>query len=335
MAQAQGFDKSLNFGESNDGASDRRIVGNLIETGIEGDLVLFSNNLRDFSEIPSDAYSVAADGLVTITQAGYLPFSDETKVLVVTYPDEESQDLSIGGTLGTELEVFESNALDRFRLKDSDGNAVTTGFDGSLQSLRRNDVVRFGNLTNLKATRIPSVDASVSAQGADAAGEEGDISLFDSFDIEGVYAALDSSVATLEFAKTSIPRTYEDSVFNNKNLVFDGSLRILNTQNVDVAANPTTAPGLYIQAGSSSKRAFSDTSNPWSGGTDSDVGAALITQADESTIGDMFLYGSTPEIYGTWAANPTTDTGPITDWSHKIPIKINNGASTVFLLVKL
>jgi hypothetical protein len=332
MAQAQGFDKSLNFAESADGASDRRIVGNLVETDIESDLVLFANNLRDFSEVPSDAYSVEPDGLVIITQNGYLPFSDGTQVIVVTYPDETSQENEVGGELSTELEVFESNALDRFRVKDSNGNAVTSGFDGSLQSLRRKDVVLFGNLTNLKATRIPSVDPSV--QGG-ASVEEGDFSLFDTFDIAGVYDALDSSIASLQFAKTSIPRTYEESIFNSKNLVFEGSLRILNTLNVDVAANPTTAPGLYIQAGSTSKRAFSDTSNPWEGGTDSDVGAALITQADESTIGNMILYGSTPAIYGTWGAAPSTsDTGAITNWTHKIPLKINNGGSTVYLLVK-
>lgn len=333
MAQAQGFDKSLNFAESNDGASDRRILSNLVETGIEGDLILFANNLRDFSELPTEAYSVAGDGLVTITEEGYLPFSDTTEVLVVTYANSQEKSEQIGGVIGSALEVYESNGLDRFRVKDSNDNPVTSGFDGSLQSLRRKDVVLFGNLTNVKATRIPSVDPAVSS--SSETGEEGDFSLFDGFDILGVYDSLETSLSAIQFAKTGIPRTYEDSIFNAKNLVFEGSLRILNTQNVDVAANPTTAPGLYIQAGTSSKRAFSDTSNPWTTGTDADVGAATITVADEATIGDMILYGTTPILYGSWATNQNTgDTGAITDWTHKIPIKINNGASTVYLLVK-
>ena len=334
MAQAQGFDKSINFAESDTGASDRRILSNLIETGVEGDFILFANNLRDFSEVPSAAYSLdGTSGTITIVQEGYLPFSDTTEVTVITYPNANNLSEGIGGVPGDTYEVFQSNAIDSFKLKDELGNTVTSGFDGALQTLRRKDIVSFGNLTNLKVTRIPAVDASLQGE---AGLEEGNSTVFGSFDITGTYDAVDSSVSILQFTKQGVPRTYEDSIFPNKNLVFSGNVRIMNTRNVAVSnpINEDIAPGLYIKAGESAKRAFSDTSNPWTGGTDADVGNALITQADSATIGDMKLYGSTPVFEGAWASSAATESGSISDWTHKIPVKINNGATTLFLLVK-
>mgnify|MGYP003635282211 CR=1 FL=1 len=333
MAQAQGFDLSANFSESSDGASDRRIIGNLIETGFEDDAVLFANNLRDFSELPSEVYQVTG-GLISISADGYLPYSDTTELLLITYPDNASKVDQVNGAISAAYEVYESNALSSFRIRDENGVPVSTGFNGALQALRRKDVVRFVNLSNLKATRIPSIAPALSGE---ALAGEGNISVLDEFEILTVYDNVDSSVSTLAFTKSSIPRVYEDSVFNAKNLVFQGNIRILNTQNISVndPAQAAVAPGLYIKAGDSPKRAFSDTSNPWSEVNDANVGPALSTQATETTIGKMIMYGSTPEFRGTWPGSANTgDTGSITDWTHKIPVKINNGASTVFLLVK-
>jgi len=341
MAEAQGFDLSLNFAESDDGASDRRILSNLIETGIEGDLILFANNLRNFSEIPAIAYSVASDGTVTITGTGYLPYSDGTKLIITTYQNTTDRDARAGASLGfdsaeKEFEVFDSNALTTFKIKDSLGATQTSGFAGALKGLRRKDIITFLNIRLLKETRIPSVDEALAGQSA----EEGDISLFDDFNVSGVYAEVDSSIASLEFAKTGVPRTYEDSIFNSKNLVFEGNIRILNTQSKLITDD--TVPGLYIQTGETAKRAFSDTSNPWAEGTETSFSTggsgqtALITTADSAQIGKMIVSGTKPEFRGGWATSAATvsPAGPITDWSHKIPIKINNGATTRFMLVK-
>lgn len=337
MAQAQGFDLSLNFAESNTGESDRRILENLVETGITGDLILFANNLRDFSEMPSEAYVVdSGTGLITINADGYLPFSDGTKLFITTYTSSDDKSNLIGASLSSvEYEVFESNALNTFKIKDGNGNVVTTGFDGALNGLRRKDIVTFLNLRLLKETRIPAVDEALEGE---ANQSEGDISLFDDFDISGVYTAVDNSIASLEFAKTGVPRTYEPSIFNNKNLVFEGNVRILNTQDIAVndPGNASVAPGLYIKAGENNKRAFSDTSNPWSKTSgDADVGDALETEADNATVGALHILGS-PALKGTWSTSAATvsPAGPITDWSHKIPVKINNGSTTVFMLVK-
>ena len=340
MAEAQGFDLSLNFAESDDGASDRRILSNLIETGIEGDLILFANNLRNFSEIPAIAYSVSGNGTITITGTGYLPYSDGTKLIITTYQNTTDRDARVGASLGfdgaqKEFEVFESDALTTFRIKDSNGVPQTTGFAGALKGLRRKDIITFLNIRLLKETRIPSVDEALAGQ----SDEEGDISLFDDFNVAGVYAEVDSSIASLEFAKTGVPRTYEDSIFNSKNLVFEGNIRILNTQSKPITDN--TVPGLYIQTGETAKRAFSDTSNPWVEGTENSFSAvgsgktALITTADSAQIGKMIVSGTKPEFRGLWSTSfDTDDTGGITDWSHKIPIKINNGSTTLFMLVK-
>ena len=340
MAEAQGFDLSLNFAESDDGASDRRILSNLIETGIEGDLILFANNLRNFSEIPAIAYSVSGNGTITITGTGYLPYSDGTKLIITTYQNTTDRDARVGASLGfdgaqKEFEVFESDALTTFRIKDSNGVPQTTGFAGALKGLRRKDIITFLNIRLLKETRIPAVDEALAGQ----SDEEGDISLFDNFNVAGVYAEVDSSIASLEFAKTGVPRTYEDSIFNSKNLVFEGNIRILNTQSKPITDD--TVPGLYIQTGETAKRAFSDTSNPWVEGTENSFSAggsgktALITTADSAQIGKMIVSGTKPEFRGLWSTSfDTNDTGGITDWSHKIPIKINNGSTTLFMLVK-
>ena len=341
MAEAQGFDLSLNFAESDDGASDRRILSNLIETGIEGDLILFANNLRNFSEIPAIAYSVSGNGTITITGTGYLPYSDGTKLIITTYQNTTDRDARVGASLGfdgaqKEFEVFESDALTTFRIKDSNGVPQTTGFAGALKGLRRKDIITFLNIRLLKETRIPSVDEALAGQ----SDEEGDISLFDDFNVAGVYTEVDSSIASLEFAKTGVPRTYEDSIFNSKNLVFEGNIRILNTQSKPITDN--TVPGLYIQTGETAKRAFSDTSNPWAEvltvgefSTGGSGQSALVTTADSAQIGKMIVSGTKPEFRGGWAGSfDTDDTGGITDWSHKIPIKINNGSTTLFMLVK-
>jgi len=338
MAQAQGFDLALNFAESDSGESDRRILENLVETGIAGDLRLFANNLRDFSEMPSEAYTVdSSSGLITIIADGYLPFSDGTELFITTYTQQSDKDEQVGASLsGQTYTVFNSNAINTFKIKDGSDTTVTTGFDGALQGLRRKDIITFANLRLLKETRIPSVDDALIGE---AALTEGDITLFDEFNIKGVYDAVDSSIASLEFAKSGIPRTYEPSIFNSKNLVFEGNVRILNTQNiaVNVESNASVAPGLYIKAGADNKRAFSDTSNPWSKvASDPDVGGALSTTADNATIGQAFVYGSKPVFEGTWSSSAATVSpgGAITEWTHKIPVKINNGATTVFMLVK-
>jgi len=340
MAEAQGFDISQNLGESNSGDSDRRILSNLVETGIEGDFILFAGNLRAFSEIDSNTFTVDANGKCTITEVGILPFSDETPVSVVEYTNETDQQEQSGASTLRTLTTFGSNGTDSFRLKDENGNPVTDSslFKGALLSLRRSDTVTNANLQNVKRTRIPAVDPAQ----RDTT-DIGNLTILGGVNVAGAYANADSSISVLQFAKQSVPLTFRDSILTNKNIVFDGNIRILNASNVAVAGNDD-APGLFIVAGTTPLRAFSDTSNPWDTFTNDSVsGPSLKTSASTATVATIQIKndntlsanGTVPEFKGTWSQSISSSSGPITDFTHKIPVKIDGNTATVFLLVKV
>ena len=341
MAQAQGFDLSQNLAESNTGVSDRRILENLIETGITNDFVLFANNLRSFSEVDSDAFTVDANGRCTITEPGILPFSNDTTVDVVKYENESDQENQIGAEILRTLIAFDSNGIDSFRLKDGDGNPVTNSslFKGNLISLRRSNAVTNQNLQNIKRERLPVIKPGLE-ETIDT--DIIDITIFDETSVTDAYENADRSISFLQSVKESVPSTLKDTILNNKDIIFDGNIRILNTSNTAIAGNPD-APGLYIIADGTPLLAFSDTSNPWTEeSSDPESGASLKTLATTSTVETLQIKnentasanGTIPEFEGDWANSASSANGSITEFTHKIPIKIDGNTTTVFLLAK-
>lgn len=292
-----GFVKSLNLQESGP-VSDETILENLGGAGITEDIRLFAGNLAaktviKYGEANVDDNEVYweydSDNWIYIKRKtvneGTVPFSNRTRLIVnnVNYY------------------VFDSDAFTRFKLYDNiNADNVIDPSTLDENDLIRRDTVTFQNLDNMSKDRLETI-----TDGGGGAGGDGETDIVSTDDgVEGFltevrtigenYNLGQNAQALFFYKKSRIPRTYEESIFS-KRIVFDGSLRITNNDDIPITQdgdpNPN-APGLYIVSGSSSKRAFSDTSNPWNVtlvGASNGNGASLSTDATRIEVANLVV----------------------------------------------
>jgi hypothetical protein len=334
-----GFVKSLNLEESGP-VSDESIFENLGGAGITEDIRLFAGNLAAETRIVYGAANVGdnepyweydGDNWIYIKRKtvdeGTTPFSNRTRIKVGN----------------TNYYVFDSDGFTKFKLYSNinkqnviDPSTLSNG------DLVRSDTVTFQNLNNMSLARLDTiVDSGDGGGTGDAAGgvstDDGvDSYLTEIYSIGENYALGQNALALFFYKKSRIPRTYEESIFD-KRIVFDGGIRITNTE--DISATDPTAPGLFIVSGPSSVRAFSDTSNPWyeeSSGTNPANGASLATDATRAQVTTFKTQNPNLRNPDTNVFDVVSETGNIAPSpSNAIyKLKVNVNGETYYLLLK-
>lgn len=312
---AQGFVQILNLRESDTVSGDRSSLNNLGGAGISSDLELFSNNIFNTTTISANNFTVSNNYIVLDTSIYQIPFSNKT---IVTHDSKE-------------LEVVNSNGVDRFQLIDSDSNIVTPN---ATSDVVRKDAVTLQHIRNLVSSGIPTnqTELQVAESGGIAVNESGVV-----VNQEGVNTGRITVREYFDRIDEVLDRYNYDRIFSivtdiyqefDRPINLKSTITITNDNNISlptVAGQEDLAPGVFISSGTSAQRAFSNNNNPWSGSVPSS--GYLTTSANNSTISTLILTDPDFESLSTSAILPSD---VIDDYTHKIQVSVNG--ETYFLL---
>lgn len=386
---AQGFVKSLNLFESQDGASAAGILNNLGGPGISTDIALFANNLETRSVVPFDDMQITKpaygkgevyEGLPgQVASAftdwylpdipelnGIVPFSNDSLIYVI--PNEGGRNwYRVGGTNG--LDKFKLYPYNTVTKVTSSTAAGWDQFENLIdKNFYRNDPVTFQNLTSFSYDRPLLNDGSGSRSAgsgvgtADSGNEEStgfrNTTFLKSGSIDQYTDNIQQAVDLYYYKESRSIVSYKD-VNLNRLFEMNGSVDIAN--DAEIAFSPSTRdtmPGLFIVAHGDSKRAFSDTFNPWTqtqpaeitfpgGGVHpadstntidairlvpNDVSGNPI--AESAAMFTVILNGPAPTLATSNTSHITSSTPTLIKdtWTHKMKVKVNG--ETFFILLK-
>jgi hypothetical protein len=326
---AQGFVIDLNLIESDTGDLDRGILDNLGGTNITTDLLLFDGNFRFISKLsPSDYTYDATSGVITVTGEGKVAFSDGTKISLSDAPTV------------FETEVFDSNGIDKFKLRNLSGQAVSPlDSSNAKKILRRNDGVSAENISNLSSKRLetnPGASTGISD-------DDGASDLFNQYSASEQIDYINTQLALYYYKRDRVPLTFEDSSFDQR-VNFRGSVMIVDNDATSTTQPSNSTPGLFIvdasNPGGGATRAFSDASNPWSEVGSGNTGALVTTEANTqpntlsikpNTTGTNPASSSTPNLQTT-STLIVSQANALSGFNYKLPVEING--ERFFLLLK-
>lgn len=320
----QGFERSLNLGESVD---DRQILNNLAGGNIQLDVSLFRNNLRNVSTLVwqhnTSGSSVTDNRFVFPTTVPFVYTNgDEVKVTGTSLGNLNTiatyyvVDLQVGlGTLRNQS---------AFGLALTKGGArITLGNIGSSVTFIRKDAVTKQNILNIATPE--TLEQGVSAEG----------SRF-SYNIGATFTAafdtIDGNVDIANFLRTQ-KYTTNASVSTDKQIRLEGAMVSADPAGHNSSASNMTqvkSPGVYITDPFSNvlnitkTRAYSTNSQPWFEET-----GKLTTRSTQVNIGDLYFeQGIKVDSFD----GVEIITGSVTEFTHKLPVKING--VEYFVLVK-
>src|SRR6056300_1404239 len=306
--------------------------------------------------------------VVATNRRDIVPFSNDTVLFVID--NDGSRRFHI---------VKNSDTLKEFQLFNLDGVTVGTRNSWADFSLLENktlyidDSVLLANMTNFSKDRPVLNDGS----NPEASFVPIDPDLTDDpTAIGGTPAVLTAVDPDNNFLKATSYATYTDDIDDSFNqfyfkesssilsyrhnsytrpLTLDGFVKITNDDNIsfdpeDPEFDDTTFPGLYIVANGISKRAFSDTTNPWNQEenrrTNPRTSLTLdMLYVDSNVVGDtdvqvlkLKMVGPRPsfnfydsDILVTAASTPVVELPQFGGFTHKMEVEING--ETMYLLL--
>jgi hypothetical protein len=327
MLNNQGIEKDLNLSESED---DRQILNNLAGGTIASDIALFRNNLRNTSSL---IWKYNTDDSVISSNKFIFP---TTTQFVFTNGDEVKIKGTSLGFLDTTttyyvvaLEVGLGSYKDQkaFSLSlTKDGTVVSVGTITADVEFIRKDEVTQQNIINI----IPPNSLE----------QNGDKSFVFNIGATGIFSdafnTIEDIINTTNFAITK-KYVANKSIATELPINVEGLITIKDPANTNTtAANllQSKSPGVYITDPFSSilsiskTRAYSSSSQPWVENT-----GKLTTQSTQVNIGDLYFEnGVKIESFDGVATTTGTVNTTVTQFTHKVPIKING--TQYFVLVK-
>ena len=306
-----------------------------IKTGI-------SVSIRD-QEVTGSNLIIRGKDVFAYTNDDKITFDKDVRVYVTqgtSVPPTIITDVTF--TKGTEYYVCDSNGLDRFNLStrpsydtlgistvvikhggsDSGYTGLTTSISPSEEfSLTRPEAVEHGNLINFIA---PDIQDDSFSYGSGTITEQ----------MDAIQSNNESSQYFIDKKyKGTSNTTSTDEIKTEGSLTLNDPKQDMTSSNI--VTSYATGAGMFIEG----TRAFSTDNNPWTDtGTDK-----LETDSDEVTIGELYFgdHVNGPVITGagfngTHASDTLTGVRSITagtvvptDFSHKIPVKIENADGNV------
>lgn len=292
VKQNQGFRKDLNLSEN---TNDTQTLSNLAGAGIANDLRIIQNNLRNIGTLSYYDF-----------QEGFFFFGDDFE-FVFTNDDIVGVDKNINvgnNTLiaGADYYVCNSNGRNQFKLSFTPSTiGVTTIPVVSVANTNftfiRKDFVTRENLINFIRPDVQDEDFSY-LSGTD------------------INTAIDTVQDNNDVANYFIGTKYrgdQDTQVKRK-IRIEGTITTQDPVNLnasDGGLGVDRSPGVFILG----TRAFSTDNNPWS-----QVGTALSTSSSLVTCGELLF---SEEIVISGINTEGAANIPVTNFTHKIPTKIN------------
>lgn len=312
---AQGFVKSKNLRESSSPELDTNAFNNLTsvpgQENVVNDIKLFSNNRKDVSVLQagSDFIYDYPKRSYLITNPQKIAFSNKT----IIYTEEQNS---------KELEVFDSNGIDKFKLKlKSNGEEYVN----ENINLIRKDITTLENIKNLNKERSQTIN--ISPDELDSLPNVFELTrgddIFNSSTIPEFIDLIQFTIDKFLFKKDKSFVLNENKEID-QTLTIDGNLSIINEGNISFENE--NSPGIFISSGQSKVRAFSSTFNPWS--TD-DISNKTLTSASKIFVKTLIASNLN---FSTLTTNNVTSSDVKQDYTHKVKVTINE--IEYFLLCK-
>lgn len=311
----QGFERGLNLGES---VNDRQILNNLAGGNVEQDIALFRNNKRNTSVLvwqPSTGGSSLTDNrfifpttvpfvytngdVVKVTGAGLGNLNTIATYFIV--------DLVVG------LGIQRNQSAFGLALTKGGPRIALGGVNAEVTFLRKDEVTK-ENVLNIS---LPdTLEQGVSTEGSRFSYNIG-ASFNDAFN------TIDSNIDTANFLRTQ-KYTTNGSIATNRQVRIEGGVGVFDLANFNTTASNMSqdvSPGIFITDPFSDvlnigkSRAFSTSSQPWVEDTNN-----LTTNSTQVNIGDLLFENgiSFQNFNGVEVL-----TGSVTEFTHKLPVKIN------------
>ena len=329
MLRNQGFEKSLNLGESDD---DRQILNNLAGGNIQLDIALFRNNKRNTSTLiwqynTNDSSIVNNKFIFPTTVQFVFTNGDEVKVTGSSLGNLNTSTTYY--VVGLELNLGELKNQSAFALSlTKGGNPIALGSITSDISFIRRDEVDQGNILNIAKPETQVNDQSLESASAFT---------YDIGDTFGsTFTQIDSNINNANFTRSQKYATNQ-SIATDRQISIEGSLVISDPANTNTtAANLLRAksPGVYVTDPFSSTidinktRAYSSNSQPWKEESD-----RLSTKSSQVNIGDLYFEnGIKIDDFDGLIDQSGIINSATNGFTHKLPVKIND--VEYFILVR-
>lgn len=311
MASAfQGFAINLNLLEN---TADRDVLNNLGGEPIADDILLFSNNLRNFSFLNVVAGAPPTGNIVVSlnpAENGLIQFSKITQKFVFTNKTK----ITVNDVV---YYVGDSNNENSFRLYTNEAltNLVTTPPAGIY---KRSDAVTAEDVMKLTPTRDPVIEnfglsqLVFSTNLASSASDQFTITSIDQTlynsmirvyyryfgtgypsTLNEYFSGIESQLDLYEFVKQKSINSGSDFV-SSENLSLSGVITVKDPDNINntpAGVSTTNGPGIFILniADDTAKRIFSGNENAW---TETDLGTYLTVDSNEIVIGNLVFTDS-------------------------------------------
>ena len=342
MAQ-RGLELRTNLAEP---LQERQSLENLAGPGIDQDLEIFVNNLKNTSELLFDPNGLDAAIIDSSTRflfprdVGFV-YTSGDRVTIEARDTEGGEVVAINtdGSMNPEEYIVQDFEFGLGTLRNQRAFGLATvegGFLDDISSLQdkfvtfiRDDSVEQENLLRVATPDIlNSPEETGSAEGAD--------DFFFSYDVGEDF---DESFTEIENNVNSSNFKRRQKYALNTTVSSDQTVRIQGTLKVQDPAGELTdpadlenedAPGIFITDPFSDindivkTRAFSSSSNPWSEGTND-----LITESEQVNIGNL-KFADGIRIDGL-DVNSVTPSSVASDFTHKIPFVVDGVEYSVLL----
>tara|TARA_B100000427_G_scaffold325090_1_gene331358 strand:+ start:1319 stop:2428 length:1110 start_codon:yes stop_codon:yes gene_type:complete len=352
--QNQGYRRDQNLKEN---PADGDVWSNLYNAGVDRDISVIRNNLRNistigFSSINEGFFEYGNDSEFVYTNddivsfSGTVSFGSTTGIAATDAPAFVEQPPGSGIFNANYYYVCNSDARSKFKLSirpsgdplgvstlniGSNPTAVDTpsGPAGTATTftINRTDPVSFGNIVNY-----------IKPEKQD---EEFNFFVGDDDNIDNAFDNISSNAETAEYYVETKYKS-NDSTETTKQLKVEGSMVVNDPTgyNNNQSSVDNNVSGIFI----GDTRAFSTDNNPWTEtGTAGDADAELKTESHQVSMGSLDFGGQAAnqgEVIISGIGTVTLGTAsPITDptdstigWTHKVPVVIND--ETYFLLLK-
>lgn len=310
-----GFERTRNLFES---TNDREVLNNLGGGDIASDIVLFVNNTNNKSELVwalnTDSSKIESNKFVFPTTVPFVYTNgDEVQVTGSSLGNLEINKMYY--VVGLDLSQGDRRNQAAFGL-----SLVPNGFLVSLGSITSNvtfiraDVVTQENLLSIATPEFLNFDASLT----------GDSFAYDiGLSFNNAFNTVEGNIDGFNFLR-AFKYIQNDSTAIDKSITIEGTLDISDPVSFNITGanlSEDNSPGLYISdpfsdiLNISRTRAFSTDAQPWEEGT-----SELVTTSAQVNIGDLNFQDG---ISFSNITDLSTESGSVTEFTHKIPVLID------------
>lgn len=329
MSVFQGFDRKLNLSENSD---DRDVLNNLGVAPIADDISLFTNNLRNTSELIVTVDERQGNRIVFDPDAQGFIFTNGTPITV----------FAGGNTIVGNYYVGNSNNVNEFEIF-SDPSLSQIVFPPAGVDVRyvRSDAIEKSDVLNLVKPRDPVVEVQSLSQLLNSSDALDSVTSNAYTSIRRIYSLLGRTNAStiteymreIESELDIFQQKKQKSIINqvdfstDQAIIVNGSVIVSDPAGInDESVSTTSGPGIFILDASTNqaKRAFSDNENVWTAEPPLPATATdLVAATREIVVGNLVFEDGVRITRKAGLPTIAAGTGSVNNFTHFVKVTVN------------